>query len=418
MESGLRPWYECVTELLNRSHLTSPSSLVDTINEVTRQRVGAEVDIYLVDREQLMLRPLPRADAPHLAMQAIDTTMAGRAFTTLRIVSAAGHPNRTWVPIVDGADRLGVVEVALPADTSAQQPPGSEGAKLVASLIGYLVVAKATYGDTIRRARRSQPMSVGGELLWRALPPLTFASPTFSLAAALEPCYDVGGDAFDYTLDHGVLRVGIFDAVGHGLTAALTSTLTLAATRAQRAAGGDLVRMATAADDALTSQFSDSRYTTAVLAEIDEASGAVRYITAGHPPAVVIREGHVVATLDAAPRPPLGLPRKPTVVAEHYLQPGDRLLLYTDGVVEARDEYGEFFGLPRLLDLAERHTASGVPSPEVLRRLALAVLEHQGGELADDSTLVLVEWTPEAGTGAVRWERGLAVDMTEYGAER
>src|SRR5690606_8334009 len=134
-------------------------------------------------REQMTLRPLPRGDEPDLRPQAIDSTLPGRAFTTLRVVGPAGQPNRTWIPLVDGADRLGVVEMVLPAGASAREPPGSEGAKLLASLIGYLVVAKATYGDTIRRTRRSQPMSVGGELLWRALPPLTFASPSFSLAA-------------------------------------------------------------------------------------------------------------------------------------------------------------------------------------------------------------------------------------------
>jgi len=67
--------------------------------------------------------------------------------------------------------------------------------------------------------------------------------------------------------------------------------------------------------------------------------------------------------------------------------------LYTDGVTEARTEDGEQFGLERLVDLLEREAASGRTAEELLRRLVRAVLEHQGGGLRDDATLLLVQWT-------------------------
>jgi sigma-B regulation protein RsbU (phosphoserine phosphatase) len=69
------------------------------------------------------------------------------------------------------------------------------------------------------------------------------------------------------------------------------------------------------------------------------------------------------------------------------------VLLYTDGVTEARTEDGEQFGLDRLVDLLEREAASGRTAEELLRRLVRAVLEHQGGGLRDDATLLLVHWT-------------------------
>jgi hypothetical protein len=413
MEPTRAGWQEAVATLLNHSHLTAPSSLSDMINETVRP-IGVEVSIYLVDREQVALRALPRLGAPDLEPLQIDTTLPGRAFMTLSVLVPPGQPDRIWVPMVDGADRLGVVEFALPEGVSALRQPVRDGARLVAATISYLVVAKSAYGDTIRRARRSQPMSVGGELLWRALPPLTFLTDDFGFAAVLEPCYDVGGDAFDYSFDHEVLHVSVFDAVGHGLTAALTSTLTLAATRARRTAGDGLLAAVAAADQALTEQFSDSRYTTAILAEIDGQTGRVHYVNAGHPPAVVIRDGKAVATLAAAPRPPLGLPG-PTVLAYQDLQPGDRLLFYTDGITEARDGEGGFFGVDRLIDLAERHSSGGLPAAETLRRLSRAVLEHQEGSLADDATLLLVEWTPGRGH-RVTSQAGDAVAVRPAGA--
>lgn len=78
------------------------------------------------------------------------------------------------------------------------------------------------------------------------------------------------------------------------------------------------------------------------------------------------------------------------------LQPGDLLLLYTDGVTEARSAAGEFCGIDRLIDLVTRNLAAGLPAPETLRRVIRAVLEHQGDELDDDASLMLVKWRGNA----------------------
>ena len=76
------------------------------------------------------------------------------------------------------------------------------------------------------------------------------------------------------------------------------------------------------------------------------------------------------------------------------LEPRDRILLYTDGVVEGRAA-GSQFGLERLADFVIRHSASGIPAPETLRRLNHAILDHQHGRLSDDATAVLIEWMPD-----------------------
>jgi anti-anti-sigma factor len=394
MNSAAAVWHDCSATLLRSSRLIPPSGVADAINEAVAP-IGIEVTVYLVDREQLALRALPRSGKPLPDPIPIDTTLPGRAFTTGQLVQSPNEPERVWLMALDGSDRLGVLEVLLPSRLPADDQTVRDGLELLATVVGHMLVTKTPYGDTVRVTRRSKPMSPGGELLWRALPPLTCATADMVLAAVLEPCYEVGGDAFDYAVDDDLLRVGIFDAVGHGLAAALTSTLTLAATRAARTTGLDLPAVAAAADDAITGQFHDLRYATAILAELNLATGVLRYVNAGHPPAVLMRDGKVVASLDGAGRTPLGLPDQ-APVAEQHLQPGDRLLFYTDGITEARDAAGRFFGLSRLLDLAERHSAAGLPAPETLRRLAHAVLDHQQGRLDDDATLVIVEWSPDA----------------------
>jgi serine phosphatase RsbU (regulator of sigma subunit) len=92
-------------------------------------------------------------------------------------------------------------------------------------------------------------------------------------------------------------------------------------------------------------------------------------------------------------RLPFGLETEGLTVGEEILQPGDWLALYTDGVTEARNAAGAWFGEDRLVELLEHEIAGGRPPPETVRRLNHAVLDHQGGLLQDDASLLLATWT-------------------------
>ena len=112
---------------------------------------------------------------------------------------------------------------------------------------------------------------------------------------------------------------------------------------------------------------------------------------AGHvPPLLVARGG--VRELHTPTSPPVGLGRVRDWPGTRVRLEGTwSVLLYTDGVVEARTPDGDLFGLDRLADLLEREAASGQQTEELLRRLVRAVLEHQGSGLRDDATLLLVQ---------------------------
>ena len=183
--------------------------------------------------------------------------------------------------------------------------------------------------------------------------------------------------------------------MGHGLDATLMSAVAVGALRNGRRSGLDLSDTVRSMDKHVSAHFGDFGFVTALVGELDTLGGVWRWVTAGHPPGLVVRDGRVVKVLDSHVDPPLGVLNAPPTVGEERLQRGDRLLLHTDGVIEARDSVGEFFGIDRLVDFVSREAAAERPAAETLRRLVLGILSHQHGFLQDDATTMLVDWVGE-----------------------
>ncbi len=389
-------WDEAIVDLLERAKMAQPDQLAGEVNAATR-RLGVEITVYLIDHEQEQLWPLPERGKPTPPPLAVEGTPAGRAFTGIETLPGAGPvPYRLWVPMIDGSERLGV------ADVMAHRPPDDpetfrRSCETLIGLFGHLITVKFPYGDRLHVVRRTRPMSPASELVLQMLPPLTFSCHRLVVSAVLEPTYDIGGDAYDYAVDDQIARVMVLDAMGRGLSAGLTSAAALSAIRAARRNRESLTDMARAADDALIEQFPDVRFATGVLAELDMDAGRFRYLNAGHPPPLLIRDGRVHATLTGGRRLPLGVRDDAAEAEEVELAAGDRLLLYTDGVTEARSRGGDDrFGVHRLVQLTERCMAEELPAPETLRRLVRTTIAHQAGRPVDDATFLLVEWSREA----------------------
>jgi Stage II sporulation protein E (SpoIIE) len=382
-------------ELLRRTHLGGPSEMAAAIAEPAR-RIGARgVVLYLIDYEQRLLVPVAGPHTEDAAPLSVAGTVAGRAFSTTSILRSSldeARGQRLWLPLLDGTERLGVIGMSFEGEAVS----GSTVlvCERYAHLAAMLIVTKNAYGDSFETTRRQRPMTIASELLWQLAPPLVFATDRLVVAGMLEPCYDNGGDAFDYAVNDGVLHVGVLDAMGHGLAAAGVAAFALSAYRHNRRRGCGLLETYAAMDDAVGDQFPDERYVTAVIAQLDLEDGRLSWISAGHPPPLIIRDGRLSRTLTAPPAAPLGIPLDgpPPVVAEESLEPGDLLLLYTDGLTEARHPDGQMFTLLGLGEFIEREAAAGQTAPETLRRLRHAIVDRQPGQLKDDATAVLVEW--------------------------
>ncbi|MEU9382866.1 PP2C family protein-serine/threonine phosphatase [Streptomyces sp. NPDC048279] len=380
--------------LLDASHLMPLDVLPEKAGEHARAAGFTDLLIYVADLERRGLHLLPgeKGASPGAAeVIRIEGTTPGRAYQYGRLASCAVNEAagvEWWLPIVDGTERLGVLRVRSAYDDARAR----EDADRLAAILALLIVAKQTSSDTLARLMRTEPLSIAAEMAWNLMPPSTYADGRVVVSASLQPAYRISGDVYEYALDGPLVHLTIFDAMGHDNAAGLCGALALGACRQARRRGAELAAKGEAVEAALIEQYGHRRYVTGVLATLDTRTGVLSWVNRGHHPPVVIR-GNRSSHLQCPPAHPMGTELGlPSMVCSEQLQPGDRIILYTDGITEARGADDREFGVERFADFLVRHDADGLPVPETLRRLMRAVLDYHGGHLQDDATVLMCEW--------------------------
>jgi serine phosphatase RsbU (regulator of sigma subunit) len=393
MSTGRRdPSDDPVRSLLRASHHLRADQMGTVVAEHARDLGARDAVIYLADYEQKDLVPVPGDGVPPRGVLRIDGSVGGLAFRRVEVTSSPGHADgvtRLWVPLLDGAERMGVLECVFDQPVTARI---EEEFRFLAALVAELAVTRDAYSDVLSRLRRSRPMSLAAEMQWELLPPLTYGTGRVAISGALEPTYEIGGDTFDYAVNGTTVELLVLDAVGHGLPAALLATAAIGTYRWARREEFTLPEISASIDRVIAQQFPASQFATALLARLDIDSGRLTWFNAGHPAPLILRDRVLIRPPSCPSALPLGLQDRPAPECETHLRPGDRLLLYTDGIVEARSPAGEFFGEDRLADFVVRAEQAGDPPPETLRRLMRSVMDHQAGRLQDDASIVLLEW--------------------------
>jgi len=399
----VEPLYRPVGRLLRLAQVADPQQVVETLSMTVAEIGGIDVVLYLIDFDQTRLKPHPDV-LPHGAdptVASVDGSMAGRVFSSGEPLAARREDGwHVWVPVTERAEKLGVLSMTLSTWDERMEQFCIE----LGIAAAHLVVTADRYTDLLTQLRRRKDMSLAAEMQWGLLPPLAFRVETTTVAGLLEPAYDVGGDCFDYSLNGDVLDFAVFDAMGHGLHSALLSSLTVAAYRSLRRerrprdVGGLLAGL----DSTLADHGIGDTFVTAVVAQLDITTGRLEWASAGHPVPLHVRRSRTLPAVESRSLLPLGLNAAfertgitgitGIEVVETALEPGDGLLLYTDGVVEARDVHGAEFGEARLRDLLERECSSEREPTEVLRRLVQSVLAHHGSRLRDDASTLYLRW--------------------------
>ncbi|MEU7757556.1 MULTISPECIES: PP2C family protein-serine/threonine phosphatase [Micromonospora] len=297
----------------------------------------------------------------------------------------------TWTvlaPVTDRGEAIGLLEIDLP-----DEPDDDVVGRIArtALALAFVVIANRRHTDLFEWGQRTTPFSLSAEIQRRLLPAsFTCEANSFALSGWLEPAASVGGDTFDYTLARDVLHLSVTDAMGHGVASALTATLGVGSLRNTRRRGGSLIVQAEEANRAVAEHANvRGAYLTAVLGRIDLTTGRCELLNAGHVPPILVRDGRV-APVDLPGNFPLGMfPDEGYRSAELPLRPGDRLVVVTDGM---RERNAADLDLPRaLLGIAHLHPR------EAVRALSDAVLEIAGPALADDATLLVIDWYGDHG---------------------
>ncbi len=361
-----------------------PDRLPEVVaDHLRRHHAAGRVEVLLADLTLTGLLPVIDPDGP------AGDTLAQRCFgSQLPVVDPAPDAHRAYLPLQVWGERLGVLLV------EAEVPTGTDVTTELAAVADELAVALRAADmvtDRYRRTCRRQRLTMAAELQWTLLPGRSLGDERFLVAGQLEPAYAVFGDHFDWSLTGDTLTISVLNGHGDGLDAAVLSTVAVNAMRNARRSGANIVEQAELASDAVYARYGGEMYAATLLLEVDLVSGRVDAVDAGSPRAVIAREREVLP-VDLEQQLPVGMFGETRYETERFtLEPGDRLLVVSDGVHEARPGGRPPYGESALLSTLRRTRLQ--PATEavgtVMRDLRAY---HAGADPADDAVTVCLDW--------------------------
>lgn len=307
------------------------------------------------------------------------------------------HGDLLLFPLRSGDSTIGLIALGPRAMKLAY---GENDLEFITGLIAQASVALDNawhFRDTLFRQQLEKELAVAASIQVDLFPKKIPALPLTDLAARNRQARQVGGDYYD------VLPAGepgaqsshllcVADISGKGLSAALLMANIQATLRALLASSPPLTGLAAHTNDLLWASTPANKYATAIFVLYDPASGACQYVNAGHSEGIVLRAAGSVDLLDSTGMPIGLLPKREYEARAFKLEPGDTMLLYSDGVTDACTVDNDEFGLERTINTLR--ASSHLPAPAILDALIAAIDEHAGGAPQfDDITAMVVKRT-------------------------
>lgn len=243
----------------------------------------------------------------------------------------------------------------------------------------------------IGRERMERELQLAREIQQRFQPACAPQIKGYELEGISFPCNEIGGDYYDFIQrENGRFLLALGDVSGKGTAAALLMSSLHAAVHAQISLHHSLVKTVTAVNSYLAENIPSNRFVTFFCAEIDPQTNLLTYINAGHNPPFITRPSGGIIQLPASSMP-LGISSQTEFTqGQRQLEPGDTLVVYSDGVSETRNLQGEEFGDTRLHEVVQRNANATASSLRDAIESALSKFA-QGTPAADDITLVILK---------------------------
>jgi serine phosphatase RsbU (regulator of sigma subunit) len=382
-----------LTKLLSAVEDAPPFSAADVLGERLASELDArEVSFLIADFSgHALIRLGHSGDTAVTRTQGDETaervplkgSSPGRALASQAVVLEDGlNGTRVFAPVTNRGEAIGVLELLLPEAPDEQM---LAEVAFAAHALGYVVIANRRFTDLFEWGQRSVPLSLAAEIQHRLLPgAYTCEAGQFTVAGWLEPAGNVGGDTFDFALERGMLHFSMTDAMGHEVSAALLASLMVGGLRNARRAGVGLAEQARMASEGLADNAPHGGFVTGQVGRIDLRTGIATIVNAGHPLPLLLRDGRV-ERVELQADPPFGTVRGHEYrVQQLPLEPGDRLLFFTDGMLERNTTS---------VDVEDMVATGAKMHPrEAVQHLTQAIFEATGGVLNDDATALCLDW--------------------------
>lgn len=382
-----------LTQLLGAVENAPPVAAADVVGQRLADALGATAVAFLIAdySGQALVRLGHDGDSAATGTHGHETAdrvrlsdgAHGRVLASqdVEIVNGASSV-QVLAPVTSRGEAIGVLELRLPGAPDDQT---LADIALAAHALAYVVIANRRYTDLFEWGQRSVPLSLAAEIQHRLLPAsYTCEAGQFTLAGWLEPAGNCAGDTFDFALERDTVQLSLTDAMGHDVDAALLATVLVGALRNGRRAGHDLQQQAISASTSLADHAHHSEFVTGQLVSIDLHTRTAMIVNAGHVCPLRLRGGQV-ESVDLAADPPFGTVRDYQYRVQPLpLEPGDRLLFLTDGMLERN---AASLDVPALVAASANHHPR-----ETVQHLMTAVLEAAGGDLKDDATALCLDW--------------------------